>query len=157
MNTAPKKLRCRVLILGDQLDRASSAFDDFDPSRDSVWMAEVAEESTHVWSSRMRIAVFLSGMRHFAAELRARGVPLEYQALDGPGPEAATLADALRKDHDERPSERLIVTEPGDYRVLQSLRDTARSLGVPLEVRPDRHFMCSTSTCLLYTSDAADE
>jgi len=37
-----------VLVLGDQLDEASAAFDGFDPACDSVWMAEVAEESEHV-------------------------------------------------------------------------------------------------------------
>ncbi|MEI8171335.1 MAG: cryptochrome/photolyase family protein, partial [Rhodoferax sp.] len=40
-------------------------------------MAEVAEESTHVWSAKQRIAVFMSAMRHFADEIRERGLPLE--------------------------------------------------------------------------------
>lgn len=46
---APRDL---VVVLGDQLDIDAAAFDDFDPARDAVWMAEVAEESTHVWSSK---------------------------------------------------------------------------------------------------------
>ena len=54
-----------VLILGDQLDADSAAFDGFDASQDAVWMAEVAEESTHVWSHQARIVLFLSAMRHF--------------------------------------------------------------------------------------------
>ena len=33
-----------ILVLGDQLDPDSAAFDGFDPKRDVVWMAEVAEE-----------------------------------------------------------------------------------------------------------------
>jgi deoxyribodipyrimidine photolyase-related protein len=37
-----------VLVLGDQLDLDASAFDGFDPAQDAVWMAEVAEESTHI-------------------------------------------------------------------------------------------------------------
>ena len=44
-----------VIVLGDQLDRSSAAFDGFDAARDTVWMAEVAEESTHVWSHKARI------------------------------------------------------------------------------------------------------
>ncbi len=138
-------LRNRVLVLGDQLDPGSSAFDGFDATRDTVWMAEAAEESTHVWSSRMRIAVFLSGMRHFAADLRGRGLPLEYRALDDPRGEAGTLTEALAADHAARPSERLVVTEPGDHRVLTALQACARALGLALEVRPDRHFLCSTA------------
>jgi deoxyribodipyrimidine photolyase-like uncharacterized protein len=38
-----------VLVLGDQLDHNAAAFDGFDPAQDRVWMAEVKEESTHVW------------------------------------------------------------------------------------------------------------
>ena len=45
-------------------------------------MAEVAEEATHVWSAKQRIALFLSAMRHFAGELQARHVPLQYVRLD---------------------------------------------------------------------------
>lgn len=49
-----------VLVLGDQLDDTAAAFDGFDPATDQVWMAEVAEESEHVWSHKARIALFLS-------------------------------------------------------------------------------------------------
>jgi deoxyribodipyrimidine photolyase-related protein len=55
-----------VLVLGDQLDLKATAFDGFDPAQDAVWMAEADEESTHVASSKQRIALFLSAMRHFA-------------------------------------------------------------------------------------------
>ena len=58
----PRPLRHLVLVLGDQLDPASSAFDGFDPTQDAVWMAEVREESTHVWSSQPRTALFLAAM-----------------------------------------------------------------------------------------------
>lgn len=37
-------------MLGDQLDLDAAAFDDFDCELDAVWMAEVAQKSTHVWS-----------------------------------------------------------------------------------------------------------
>ena len=61
-----KPTRHLVLILGDQLDEESSAFDGFDPLRDVVVMVEAAEEFTHVWSHKIRTTVFLSAMRHFA-------------------------------------------------------------------------------------------
>jgi deoxyribodipyrimidine photolyase-like uncharacterized protein len=37
------ELRNLVLVLGDQLDRGSAAFDDFDPGQDAVWMAPARE------------------------------------------------------------------------------------------------------------------
>ena len=62
-----------ILVLGDQLDHTSAAFDDFNPDSDVVWMAEVDEETTHVWCHKLRIALFLSAMRHFRDEVRNNG------------------------------------------------------------------------------------
>jgi len=70
-----------VLVLGDQLDDTAAAFDGFDPASDQVWMAEVAEESEHVWSHKARIALFLSGMRHFRQRLESRGFTVNYREL----------------------------------------------------------------------------
>ena len=67
-----------ILILGDQLDADASALCDVNPAHDTLWMAEVLEESTHITSSKKRTTVFLSAMRHFAAHLQSRGWPLIY-------------------------------------------------------------------------------
>ena len=64
-------LRSLIIVLGDQLDLDAAAFDGFNVAQDAVWMAEVAEESTHVWSSKPRIVMFLAAMRHFALALQA--------------------------------------------------------------------------------------
>ena len=45
-------LRHLVLVLGDQLDADAATFDGFDPAQDAVWMAEAAEESTHIPSGQ---------------------------------------------------------------------------------------------------------
>ena len=134
------KTRDLVLVLGDQLDHQAAAFDGFDPARDRVWMAEVGEESTHVWSSKQRIAVFLSAMRHFGEELRGRDLPLHYVRLNDPentGSLAGELARAVRLF---KPSS-IVMTDPGDWRVLTSIRETAKDLGLPLDIREDRHFL----------------
>ena len=71
-----------VIVLGDQLDRASAAFVGFDEELDAVLMMEVEEESTHVPSHRQRTVLFLSAMRHFAIELVDRGRRVHYVRLD---------------------------------------------------------------------------
>lgn len=76
-----------MLVLGDQLDADAAAFDGFDPQQDAVWMAEVAQESNHVWSSQQRLVMFLSAMRHFALALEGLGRPLHYRRL---GPDVLT-------------------------------------------------------------------
>jgi deoxyribodipyrimidine photolyase-related protein len=141
-NREPVPCRHLVLVLGDQLDPGSAAFDGFDPRCDIVWMAEATEESNHVWSHQARIALFLSAMRHFRDSLIARGIAVAYRALDDPenqGTLARELVDAIQR---LRP-ERLIVVEPGEWRVRESLAAAARTARVPLDIRTDRHFLCT--------------
>ncbi len=135
-------LRHLVLVLGDQLDADAAAFDGFDPAQDAVWMAEVAEESTHIPSSQMRTAFVLSAMRHFAAELRARGRPLHYRTLDDPT-NCGTLAAELRTAIAALRPQALVMTAPGDWRVLAALRAVADEAGLALDVREDRHFFAT--------------
>jgi len=119
---ASAPLRHLVPVLGDQLDLHASGFDGFDPARDAVWMAEVAEESTHVWSSQPRTALFLAAMRHFAQALAAAGRPLHYTALDAPG-NRGSLAAQLAADIARLRPQALVMTAPGDWRVLMALRE----------------------------------
>jgi len=143
-----------ILVLGDQLDPTSAAFDGFDRRHDSVWMAEVAEESTHVWTHKARIAVFLSAMRHFRAALTADGIEVDSTELTSDTQSATTarspdtLADALLKSLDRmraagRSPDALIVVEPGEWRVRAALEAAATQAGIPLEIRGDRHFFSS--------------
>ena len=132
-------LRHLVIVLGDQLDMDAACFDGFDPSQDAVWMAEVAEESTHVPSSKQRTVFFLSAMRHFAHTLRAAGRRLHYTRLDEPS-NPDTLAGVLAEDIARLRPSALVLTAPGDWRVLQALRGVAANAGLPLELRDDRHF-----------------
>jgi len=136
------ELRSLVLVLGDQLDLEASAFDGFDPQLDAVWMAEVAEESTHVASSRPRTVMFLAAMRHFALALQAAGRPLLYTRLDAPG-NRGSLAAQLQADIERLQPARLVMTAPGDWRVLQAIKSVAGACGASLEIREDRHFFVS--------------
>ncbi len=137
--TLPAKVRHLVIVLGDQLDEKSSAFQDFDATQDVVWMAEVAEESTHVWSAKQRIAVFLSAMRHFAESVLARGLPLVYKKMDEPN-NLGTLSGELGKAITQLKPAALVLTAPGDWRVLQSLRAVVKQHGLLLDLRDDTHF-----------------
>ena len=134
-----KRLRSLVIVLGDQLDFDASAFDDFDPAQDAVWMAEVAEESTHIASSKQRTALFLAAMRHFALALDLAGRPLHYTRLDDPA-NRGSLAAELRAALARLAPQQVIMTAPGDWRVLQALKAVVMEAGLGLELRDDRHF-----------------
>lgn len=135
----PTRIRNLVIVLGDQLDAHSSALQDFDTTQDVVWMAEVVEESTHVWSAKQRIAVFLSAMRHFAYDLRAQGHHMLYTQLDNIDNQGS-LALQLRKTVSRLHPVALVLAAPGDWRVLQALRAVAAEHKLPLDLRDDTHF-----------------
>ncbi len=125
-----------ALVLGDQLNLDSTALAGLDPARDAVWMAEVSNESRHVPSHKARSALFLSAMRHFRDRLRGAGLFVHYtQFSDG------TLGEHLRRAVDALRPERVLVVQPGEWRVLQELRAAVPSL----EVLEDQHFLCTTA------------
>lgn len=135
-------MRHLILVLGDQLNADASAFDGFDVKQDAVWMAEVAGESEHVPSAKPRIAVFLAAMRHFRDALRARDITVHYTALDE-GANSQTLAGELVRVVKKLKPAKCIVTEPGEHRVWRDLEEASAKTGVSLEMRVDRHFLCS--------------
>ena len=135
-------VRHLVVVLGDQLDTDQAALDGFDASADRIVMAEVTGEAEHVWSSKQRIAVFLAAMRHFKARLRQRHWPVDYTRLDDPDA-PATLHEAISRAIRKHRPGRLILTRPGAWRAEHMLRTLAGEVGVELEVRPDRSFLCS--------------
>lgn len=132
-----KALRNLVVVFGDQLDREAAAFDGFDPSLDLVWMAEAEEESTHVWSHKQRIVLFLSAMRHFRDALSAEKVPIDYTELSDV---SSGLGQLLEESILRLQPDQVIVTRPGEWRVLEMLRKACGETDVPLDLREDRHF-----------------
>lgn len=158
-------IRHLVLILGDQLDEDSSAFNGFDPAQDMLLMVEAVEESTHVWSHKIRTTLFLSAMRHFAESLKQRGWRVDYRALDTHADK--TLASGLLAAIAQHQPQAVIGVEPGDLRVRQQIEDAIKSgaystrihsskpqketqkelenhiSGAFLSWREDKHFLCS--------------
>ncbi len=129
-----------ILLLGDQLDAQSSALSDVDAAHDVVLMIEAQEESTHVRSNKLRTALFLSAMRHFAQALRERGLTVHYRSLDAHND--ASLAQGLQAAVAALEPKEVIGVEPGDLRVRRQI-EAALPPGVGLQWRRDRHFACS--------------
>ena len=113
-------MRNLVLVLGDQLDHAARLRSTTSMlSQTLVWMAEVEEENTHVWCHKLRIAFFLSAMRHFRSELEKKGITVEYHELqeEAANDRGDCFAEILQQDIKRLKPEKLVVVEPGDLRV----------------------------------------
>ena len=139
--TFEAKARHLVVVLGDQLNADSAAFDGFDRECDAVLMMEVAEEARYVPQHKIRLALFFSAMRHFRRALEDRGYRVHYATLEDDNNRGSFSEEIARWVHKTRP-DRLILAHPGDFRVADAIRAAAASLDCDLEIRKDRHFLC---------------
>lgn len=133
-------VRRLVVILGDQLASDSPALEGIDPTRDVVLMMEVVGESTHVPSHRQRTVLFLSAMRHHAISLHARGLRVRYVTLDDANSTGSIDGEVRRAALLLRP-DRIVLVEPGEHRSLAIARGWTSTLGIPVDVLEDSHFL----------------
>jgi len=129
------------LVLGDQLTRGLASLADLDPAKDVVLMAEVIEEVTYVRHHKRKVAFLFSAMRHFAEELRADGVTVDYIRLDDED-NSGSFSGEIARAVTRHGADRIVVTEPGEHRVLAAMQDWQTALGVDVEIRGDDRFMC---------------
>ena len=129
------------LVLGDQLSMSISSLDGW--SRDDViLMAEVADEAGYVRHHKKKIAFLFAAMRHHAVALEGAGMRVRYVRLDDAG-NTGSFTGEVRRALEETGCTEVIVTEPGEWRVLEMIRDWQDALDVPVLVREDTRFFAS--------------
>ncbi len=142
-STRPASGRNLILVLGDHLTPSLSSLADADPARDVVLMAEVQAEATYVRHHKKKIAFVFSAMRHFAEELREAGwLNVDYRRLDDPANSGSLRGEVARAVKTHKPA-RVMVTSPGEWRLLEDMRGWAEDIGVPVDIRDDDRFICS--------------
>ncbi|MBO6756408.1 MAG: cryptochrome/photolyase family protein [Roseibium sp.] len=129
-----------VFVLGDQLSLNLSSLRRASRDRDQVLMVEVSEETTYVPHHKKKIAFVLSAMRHFAEELRRAGWQVSYVRLDDPDNTGSFTGELKRACAELRPR-RIVVTEPGEWRVRAMMDGWAAALGRPVDILEDDRFV----------------
>jgi deoxyribodipyrimidine photolyase-related protein len=137
-----RTVRSLRVVLGDQLSLQLTALEDLDTQHDIVLMMEVRDESTYVLHHKQKIVLVLSAMRHFAVELRERGITVDYVQLDAPDNTGGLTSEVLRAVARHAP-DRLVVTEPGEWRVQTMAQSWADLSGTLVEIRSDSRFFAS--------------
>ena len=128
------------LILGDQLNEQISSLSDCDKQNDVVLIAEVREEATYVKHHKKKIVLLFSAMRHFASQLRDANFNVAYRYYDDEDNQGSLLNEvklALQRHN----LQHVVVTFPGEYRLLKSMQQWEHVLGVSVEIRPDDRFI----------------
>jgi deoxyribodipyrimidine photolyase-related protein len=138
------------IVLGDQLSLALPALADLDPERDTVLMAEVTGECSVVPYHQKKLVLVLSAMRHFAGALTERGVRVRYVRLDDPA-NTQTLGGEVRRAVADLTPQRVVVTEPGAWRVAADMKHWAEAP----EILPDSRFVCSIADFRRWASGRA--
>jgi deoxyribodipyrimidine photolyase-related protein len=85
---------------------------------------------------RHKLILVLSAMRHFMDDMRRLGFQVEYRR-------APTFLAALRAHAQEHPDERLVVMRPSTWQGAQFVSRLGETLGLPVEVWPNRFFLSS--------------
>lgn len=147
-----------ILILGDQLNFDNPALEQFNPTQDVILMVEASYESTQVWSHKLRIVLFLSAMRHFYAALKnqypyaSKNIYLKLGEH-----QFSTLKAAWAFQIEKLMPQKVIICEPGEYRIQQDLIDLCKEMVTPLVILDDTHFMCSKADFMYWAADGKSE
>jgi deoxyribodipyrimidine photolyase-related protein len=144
--------RALVLVLGDQLTLNISSLKAANKTRDIILMCEVADEATYVRHHKKKIAFLFSAMRHFAEELRDAGWTVDYIKLDAPG-NTGGFSGEVQRAIARHKAQKIIVTEPGEYRVLDMMHGWEKAFSLPVTILNDHRFICSRAEFAEWAND----
>lgn len=131
------------LVLGDQLSHNISCLHGIDKHNDGVLMAEVREEATYVKHHKKKIAFLFSAMRHFAEELQQNDIDVAY--IDYAHEENhGSLKEQVKYELAQGNYQQLIVTHPGEYRLLNDMQSWSKEFDIDVDIRPDNRFLVDT-------------
>jgi len=105
-------------------------------------MCEVWEEATYVKHHKKKIAFLFSAMRHFAMALQKDGYHVAYTKLDD-ARNAGSFTGEIQHALTRGKFDRIVVTFPGEYRVLKDMEKWTEIFKLPVEIRPDDRFLAS--------------
>ena len=130
------------LVLGDQLSPSLSALSDLDPARDTVLMAEVAQEATYVLHHKQKIALIFAAMRARAEAMILEGVQVRYVRIDDAA-NTGSISGEIGRAIDELSPDRVVRTASGEWRLEEQLTALEQTQAILFEVREDDRFFCS--------------
>ena len=128
------------LIFGDQLNRDHALLDQLDPGNDRLLMGELIDEASYVPHHGQKIALIFAAMRQFACELGEAGWQVDYQRFD-PDSAVRRFTDLVRAASERHAIDEILVSWPGEWRVLEQVRGWEKELGVAVTVLPDSRFL----------------
>ncbi|MBO6813838.1 MAG: cryptochrome/photolyase family protein [Rhizobiaceae bacterium] len=131
-----------ILVLGDQLSPEISSLKAASREVDHVLMCEVMEEATYVKHHKKKIAFIFSAMRHFAEALGKDDWQVDYIKLNDRDNTGSIEGEVERAINRHSP-EALLMTEAGEWRLVEKMRGWSRKFGLPVEILDDDRFIAT--------------
>ena len=128
-----------VFVCPDQLNADGPALRVADPSEDVIVMGESHEEATRFPFHVQRMALIFSAMRHLAQSLRSKGFRLDYHPVSRAEP--YSLSEILRQAIVAHRPERIRLTRPNRFDLIESFQRIAQESDTPIEFLDDDHFL----------------
>lgn len=135
-------MRTMRIVLHDQISMHISSLEGCDKALDTIVLVESDTIFTEVKHHKKKIVYWLSCMRHFANVLKNQGFNVQYVALNDPGAHLS-LIKQLQQALFRIDPEHVIVTEPSDYSVHQTITAWCGRQAVPTTILDDDRFLCS--------------
>ena len=131
-----------IPILGDQLSHEIAGLRAACRERDCVLMVEAHAEAHYAPYHKQKLTFIFSAMRHFAEELEALGWNVRYLKLDDPR-NSGDLYLEIERVVQAVSAERVILTEPGNWRLRETLVGHFERSSISYELLEDDRFLCS--------------
>lgn len=138
------------LILVDQLSEKISSLQGIEKEKDFVMFCEVIEEASYVKHHKKKLVFLFSAMRHFALSLKNLGFKVLYTKIDE---NIYSYEDAIKKNISIHNITKIIVTFPGEYRILEKIQNWHKLFSAEVEIREDSRFLSSIDEFKIWAGD----
>ncbi len=131
---------CLRLVLWDQLTPCISSLKNASKKDDLIVFLETIHEATSVKHHVKKLAFLFSAMRHFSEELKQAGFSVQYICIDKEEP---SLTSGMQGMLQKFKTNKIVVTEPGEYRILKELKTWEKKFKTTVEILKDDRFFIS--------------
>ena len=128
------------IVLGDQLSQNITSLKNLRKEDDKILMMEVVNEATYVNHHKKKLILIFSAMRHFAEDLKKQGYTVIYSKINN---SSNTFTEELVKQCKNTKPKKIVITHPGEYRVLQEIKKWKKIVKIPVSIVEDERFFCN--------------
>ena len=129
------------LVLGDQLHESVSSLNDVQATDDLIVLMEVKPEADYAKHHKRKLVFIFSAMRHFAENLKDK-FRVKYFKLDDED-NKHSFVENIKVIIESEQLDKLILTEPAEYRLLKQFEAEFSSVDFEVEIRSDDRFFTS--------------